>query len=521
MRLENMKEEFPKMPDDIREMIENEVARQIKIERPDFTSKRLNDSIASDNSTTANSRTTTDCPTNADHRRSINRHRSARRLSARKITAAAIASVMVLGSTVFAGTELYRIYKEKVGNYGVETSFGTDSTSGSAYGKAPDELPVVKITNNYLPEGMVFADNEKPGTMFYESNPYKGGISMAYVTMDDTTTQNSLKLLDTNVTYSEELTIAGHDAVYLKREAAFDKVFYVVYPEVWCVLQVYAGQDTTKEEAVRVIENTELVPTGEVYKLADAYTWSDFAASKGEGESIPLQLTASKDDMQNTHRIGESFHINTVADTAEKELVETKDITATVTNVQVADDLSLLGDSEYIDTLLTDAAGADGRLLPNTIQYIKSGNGIDTLDEIIQTEEVAQKLVDVTVEYTNTGNTELRNVLFMGFFTGIEENGDTFSIYDRASHDGTKEWDCVSCTSAGGFGEMQFYDTHAGERKNNYISVIKPGETITVHMAQIINEDELKYMYLDLSPSSADSQFTEQALAQGYVDIRQ
>lgn len=515
MRLENMKEEFPKMPDDIRNMIEKEVARQIKIERPDFTAKQA----VNPKTRPLGTEYSADKPLNAEKQHTPIRRHTKRRLSAGKIAAAALASVMVLGSTVMAGTKLYQIYQEKVGNYGVETGFRTDNASGSSYGTAPKELSVVNITNNYLPEGMIFSD--EPGKMYYESTPHKGGISMACIAMDSSTTRDSLKLLDTNVTYSEELTINGHDAVYLERESAFNKIFYVVYPDVWYILQVYAGQDTTKEEAIKVIENTELVPTGEVYDTADAYTWSDFVSSREESGTIDIQLTASRDEMQNTHQIGDVFPIDTVGATEQDDWVETKDITASVTNVQIADDLSLLGDSEYIDDILANAAGPDGKLLPNTLQYIKSGNGIDSLDEIVKTEETAQKLVYVTVDYTNTGDVELKDMVFMGIFTGIEENGNTFSIYNRAHQEDAQEWDCVLGTSAGGFGEMQFYDIHGSERKNNHISSIKPGETVTVHMAKIVNEDELGHMYLNLSASGADGQFTAHDLEQGYVDIRQ
>lgn len=54
--------------------------------------------------------------------------------------------------------------------------------------------------------------------------------------------------------------------------------------------------------------------------------------------------------------------------------------------------------------------------------------GIDTLDEIVKTEEVPQKLVYVTAEYTNTGSKELHNVLFIETFTGLQKNGDTYTL---------------------------------------------------------------------------------------------
>ena len=41
MRLEDMKHEFPKMPEEMRKMIEREVEKQVKTERPQFGRSRM------------------------------------------------------------------------------------------------------------------------------------------------------------------------------------------------------------------------------------------------------------------------------------------------------------------------------------------------------------------------------------------------------------------------------------------------------------------------------------------------
>ena len=69
--------------------------------------------------------------------------------------------------------------------------------------------------------------------------------------------------------------------------------------------------------------------------------------------------------------------------------------------------------------------------------------------------------------------------------------------------------------------EMVFYDVRGGERENNYIESIKPGETVTVHMAWIVTEEELGTLFLTLDPSGGAYEFTDSSLAIGYVDIRQ
>ena len=68
---------------------------------------------------------------------------------------------------------------------------------------------------------------------------------------------------------------------------------------------------------------------------------------------------------------------------------------------------------------------------------------------------------------------------------------------------------------------MDYYDVRGGERNNNYIPSIKPGETVTVHLAKVVNEDELDKMYLVLDGEGNRLEFSENALKAGYVDIRQ
>ena len=52
----------------------------------------------------------------------------------------------------------------------------------------------------------------------------------------------------------------------------------------------------------------------------------------------------------------------------------------------------------------------------------------------------------------------------------------------------------------------------------NYISSLKPGESIQVNMAWIVNEEDIENMYLNFSGNVYD--FDEYLLDTGVVDIR-
>ena len=54
----------------------------------------------------------------------------------------------------------------------------------------------------------------------------------------------------------------------------------------------------------------------------------------------------------------------------------------------------------------------------------------------------------------------------------------------------------------------------------NYISSLKPGESVQVNMAWIVNESDLDDIYLNLSGDGVIYEFSDSVLTTGLVDIR-
>ena len=93
-------------------------------------------------------------------------------------------------------------------------------------------------------------------------------------------------------------------------------------------------------------------------------------------------------------------------------------------------------------------------------------------------------------------------------YTPGEEAGDG---YDRCT------WDGAART-----GEMKYCSVSENYGNGgNYIPSLKPGESIQISMAWIVNESDLKEMYLNLNGTGASYQFDDEILANGIIDIRQ
>lgn len=479
MNIENMEQEFPKMPQSMRDMIEKEVEKQVKVtpQKGYFSLK--------------------------------------------KAVVASLAATFVLGTTIFAGTKLYRMSSSPQGNYGMTTKIEkTDATENTT---KMEMAPQLAMKLSYLPDGMTETEE---GKYSYEQTPGQGGISIVFYQMD--TGDETFWMQDNYVTENENIQVGSHDGVYAKMQntmgddTAFDQMIYVTYPEYHYVMQMYVGHDVTKEEACKVAEGIVLAPAQE---LADGtvispYNWSDYEDAKAEGtgdssEDEELKTTATAEEMKHLHKIGEEFVVTGDADE------ESQNLQIKVTDVKVMDDVAIL-DPAFMDREML-AVDENGKLLPDTVSYIRSGDGVNTLDEVISSREVPRKLVYVTLEYTNTGKTELKDVLFFDSVMKIREKDGVYEICGGEQPREGDAWDTVQADSSSlDHGEeMAYYDVTGTERENNYFESIKAGETKTLHVGFVVDEDALPYLYLNTGTYGSTYMFTEEDLEQGLVDIRQ
>lgn len=480
MRLEDLRYSFPEMPPELRRMVEDEVQRQIG--------------------------------TGPLGRR--------KRHMAKKVIIAAVAAAMLLGTTVFAGM-IYRMHSEPVGKYAVQTKIEEMKTQEDF------EVGDVSMEVSYLPEGMVETED---GKYSYADALYKGGVSIVFYKMD--TGDAQFDMLTKNVKSSEEISVGGYDGIYCElhggdgEEISFNQRIYVAYTDVHYVMEMYAASDVTKEEALKIAEGVRLQPVsdGNAKNIVHAFNWSDFVQSGNEEvEEWSAAVSVPKSAMVNTHAVGEAFAASHVV-SQEDDWLGLGSVEIRVTDVQVSDDISLL-DQSVMDSDeragLQKEVDASGKLLPVTVNYIRYGDGVNTINEVVDSRTVPQKLVYITAEYTNTGSEDLDEVLFCGELVKIAERDGQMEIYEGKASDGSAAWDEAVPAGAAHYAEMWYYDVHGGERRNNYITDLKAGGTAIVHMAWLVPEEDLGYLYLNLCTFGGGSEFSEEALAVGYVDIRQ
>lgn len=491
MRLEDLKDQYPKTPGFISEMIEKEVEKQIHTQK------------------------STGC----------GRKKKQVWTLGRTATAAAVACVLI-GTGAYAAVNAYRNYHmnlERKGSYRVVTGVTVD-TENQTTEALPDQIAEIKIATSYIPEGMEWKDEHH---LDYINTDRKGGFSFASVLIGDGNLKEGLT--DTSVEESEQTTFGEHEGVYLKyhtvkEETHFNQRIYLLCPEEERVVILYIGSDVSKEEAYKVAEGITLKKTGEMVSTGELEDWNTFIQRQNgeltEGEAL---VDASEKegigDLSHIYTIGEDIQEDaTLAQDSAGNDIESKEVSMKVDQIQVADDLSLL-DTKYIPDIWKNVTDESGKLKDNEASYVKRGDGVDTLDEVVRTENFPAKLVYATLIFTNQGEQDLKNIHYYIEMALLDQTETGYQRYDYEAQSG-EDYDYIEWNSALSLdGGMQYYGSQNDNGKN-YISSLAAGESTEVNVAWIVNEDDLGRMYLEVSGSGAD--LTEEDAEQAVlVDVRQ
>ncbi|MBO6159630.1 MAG: hypothetical protein J6P72_10295 [Firmicutes bacterium] len=544
MKMEDIKKEYPSIPDDIHQMMEAETDKQIKL-----AEKRSSESAGRVRKASGR--------TSGSFRK--------KRWTPWRIAAAVLIGVLATGTVAYAGTRLYQLRLEKQGNYGLDmelvaeetadqeaASTASDPSQASAAETAeaakgenneaagaqeaaetisdqpeaqtdrkvtlPDTLEQTQIVFGYIPEGM------EQSSLYQLASSDGRALSVISFLYDEGDPDQVMHL--TNVIESETFESAAKAAVYTKlSDGRYDQRAYLFFADQFRVLMLMA-KDLSKEDVIRTAAALSLEGTGENIETADFRTWSD--EIRDENRMIAYETPSYLDAMATryasmpegkVHQIGESFPMLTSA-TINGEFTETDALLYRVDQAEVFSDISVL-DPAYLssDKEISDFAREDGTLLPAELHFYSRGDGINcTMEEVYQT-SVDTKLLYVTLTLENTGDADMENVLLYGDIRPyLSRNGfdqiDGTSLTEEAAtylngiaYKGEDlyqgDFDLIRTQFNGHWGPgcpLQYYDfsSIAVGDGTNHIPLIPAGESVTVHLGYLVSDDMLPYIYLDL-----------------------
>lgn len=469
MRFEEMKSNIPETPAFIHEMIQKEVEKQVKQTK-------------------------------------VVDIRAGKKYKKWKAAMVAAACMAITSTAIYAGAQLYHMQLEKNGTYSVSTKIGAETESV----KLPKKLNRIAFETAYIPEGMAWRDEFH---LEYEETPCTGGFSFMSEVLDDK--NMDLVKEDIGVIESEERNFGEYEGVYLQyQNAPFDKRIYLLCPELYRIITIYIGDDVSKEDALKVVENLSIIEKEETFETTSAYKWSDESEHLEEQEEERIYTVAEEELPVWT--VGETFDLGVSAEDENGNGIDTT-ISVCVDHLYVSDSLEMLNEENVPETWKA-AVGEDGTLKDANLSYIKKGDGVETLDEVVKEGTTAQKMVCADVTYTNETEKDLLHMLYMGCLVYLQQENGLWEIWEGDA-DGT--YDVVKSDGVRCLQSMEYFDVFENYGNGgNYISSLKAGESVTVRMAWIVEETELDKMYLNLTGEGAYYAITEEMLNTGLVDIR-
>ena len=151
---------------------------------------------------------------------------------------------------------------------------------------------------------------------------------------------------------------------------------------------------------------------------------------------------------------------------------------------------------------------------------MKKGDGVNNLDSVIREENVDQKLLFLTVTYTNTSEEELNHMLYLGTLIALSKQDDgTYTIYMPGTESGT-DYDYYISDGVAKTAEMTYCSVQDDySNGKNHIPSLKPGESVQVNMAWIVNEKDIKNLYLNLNGTGGCYEITENMCHTGVVYV--
>ncbi len=508
------KKDYPKMPDDIRGMIKQQMENEIS------------DSVTK---------------TSPVAKRRFVRY-----------AVAALAGTLLVGTTVYAASKLISITTEKKGKYGLETkvtvsedvdggeekenvdSQNSEGSESTVIDEDTTEVPYdryelmneenyVHIDISYMPEDVYiqWTDDVATSKLHSYSKTDRENRSMTFymwrIHEGIEYTHN-----DVNVINTEEFEVPGGTAVLVELDGGRRKV-YMAY-DIGYVLDIWAQPGITKDEFVNVAKGISLeVATKEEaeeasninYMSAPAYVPATESVQEGNiiyvetEDELEQRTTVAKDELK-VYQVGEEFEISEQKGNAK------------VTRVEICDDLSVVNKDvfDFFQGEHPDFIDENGKLRDEIVSYCKVGDGVNSLDEVVASETIPVNLVYIEVEYTS--DTEVSELSFYGNLMLINDNNDSYEIYDGLSPLAlSTEYDVVRTNYyRNDPEEIYFYNGNDVWEKNHFANV-QAGETRTASYCFVVREDWLPYMYYDITCADPTDYFKQSILDTGVIDIRQ
>lgn len=453
-----------------------------------------------------------------------------RKTSYKKVVVISLAATMLLGTTVFAD-EIYNImikregYKTEIINEAAGKTDGSENdtesmknvsesenaTDTSGVVNAVEEFAgydYVQLKFGYMPAGFVAdrevekAKLEAMGALdpFYEPdgitkyhNAQGESISPIIYKMDDESLIGEIKYTKDIEEHAFEGKKVYIISTYTINKDASDKQCYIFFENSNYYVNMRISGGVLAEDMLKLVENCSLEGTNE--------KWIEGGYVQAISKVVSLQdeeegrYAAESYDVESNEKLFERFY--GIGDT-----VILDDNEFTLNSVECIDSINGYDRSKFAFDLEDVWFDEEGKPLPRHIQIVKSGDGINSIDEVIEEKDIPVKIlrVNMTVKVNDEGDKDGVYVTPFLMWDGLEEN----YLPEGAFESGRRKDDVVI-----------YNELATDNKKGMTYAWLNKGDVVTYELLYIVDEADIGHLGLSFLTSPDSNE-----VAKASFDIR-
>lgn len=428
----------------------------------------------------------------------------ARRKKNRLLIATAVL-LIGLPTTAFGAVKVYDMMVQKQ-NYEVDISVTNTEINHH------DKWYKMKV--NSLPDNMEVIKNTDDMKYSFKENYAKGGFSFILWRLGENSDFQTLYAND-----YEEKEINCKKAVIIHKDSGndstmFDRQVYLLFEKEGIMLESYIGADVNEELMVEVLGNISLEPSSKEeaslitdYKEAPIMDTNELEARK----IIPL-----KKDSNSLFHIGDVVPVtkDVLHNGGNSTTNKLDSLEFVVEKVEVFDSIRNFKQENFNNFIVDrlneySVLNQQKNLNPYNRNIYKSGNGIDSIDELVETQSVDVKFIYLTTTVKNVGNQATEEIYMHPSLTvlKLENDGWTY-VKDNEFY----EESIIS-------NEVDYLEPHGNGKGFYNIGSIQPGQTKRVNLGYFVDEDKLNSIFLDAFHYSGPSEDLNKD--RWWIDLRQ
>ena len=355
----------------------------------------------------------------------------------------------------------------------------------------------------WLPEGVTLG-GENTNVAGKYHNGYGGGMTPGRMIVPERGIQERLDnsadfeqyetddrviMINYRVGYEEN---APHDEDFVQDKPAhinFGREVWVAFKGTKYVQMFYITDDFSKDDARKIAENIQLVPTDEetVGEWAD---WDSESENTGDGTVDVYTPPTIEKDNANLVKVGDTINID----------FEQFGEDIKINSARYQDNFDgLHTDTSGCETDFSEYLDSSGRII-NHREWMKSGDGVNTIDTLVSFENQLMKVLVLDVTYTNTGSADINydtmgSVICPTILTNDNGSMKKPSMIAWDSEEGMYANDSLFHLMCD---DLMFSFDSPNKGNNNHVN-IPVGGSADIQLAFLVREDMIGNVYINIT----------------------